>query len=930
VDVSTQVQKQMTDDIRPDPDALLARIQKDEERAQHGKLKIFFGMAAGVGKTYAMLDAARQKRAEGVDIVIGYVETHKRVETDALMTGFEVMPRQKLEYRGVTLEEMDIDAILKRKPQVVLVDELAHTNVPGARHPKRYQDVLELLDAGIDVYTTVNVQHFESRADAVQQITGIPIRETVPDTIFEMADEIKLIDIAPDDLLKRLTEGKVYVPDKVGTATQNFFRKGNLTALREMALRLAAERVDHQLQDYMEAKRIAGPWKAAERLMVAVSPSPLSERLVRWTRRMAYTLEAPWIAVNIESSKSLTDEAKAQLMANLMLARELGGEIVTTPGEDLVETLLRVARERNVTQIVVGKPMRNSWQEMLNGGSIVNQLVRESGDIDIYVVRGKEEELSGETPLRRYTSVTMHSQPNQYVIASGIVLGVVALNLVLANWRLGDGKPPLINYQEVALVFMFAILLMGNFLGRGPIFLAAALSAALWDFLFIEPKFTLHMNSFQDVLLVGLYFSAAIITGNLTARLRGQERAMRQREERTLALYRLTRGVANAVTMNDVLRTAVNQVKTVFDCDVAIILGGATGHLVPEAHPVSTYQPSDKDHSVADWAFNNDKPAGRFTDTLTMSEAQYIPLIAPSGTVGILGIRREERLSIDQDILLQTFVSQIALAIEREILDDAARHAAVLQESERLYSTVLDSISHELRTPLAAISGATSSLLNPTISGNESRRAELSETIQESTDRLNRVVNNLLDMTRLESGRLKLNLEWCDVTDLIDVSLKAEEKHLENHDLVIDIAPNLPLVRIDFSLMEQVVVNLLHNAASYSPPGVRIRMIAKLDDKNLLIVVADRGPGIPPELLNRIFEKFYRAPGTAAGGIGLGLSICRGIVELHGGTLTAENRANGGARFTITLPLSKPPELPKEREESEPDSQKQFNNPIVG
>ncbi|HVO43436.1 MAG TPA: sensor histidine kinase KdpD, partial [Aggregatilineales bacterium] len=758
----------MTDEQRPDPDALLARIQKEEAEQQRGKLKIFFGMAAGVGKTYAMLDTARQKKSEGVDVVIGYVETHKRAETDALLQGMEIIPRQKLDYRGVTLEEMDIDAILARRPQVVVVDELAHTNAPGARHLKRYQDVLELLDDGIDVYTTVNVQHFESRADAVQQITGIVVHETVPDTIFEMADEIKLIDIAPDDLLKRLSEGKVYVQDKVATATQNFFRKGNLTALREMALRLATERVDHQLQDYMEAKRITGPWRAGDRLMVAVSPSPLSERLVRWTRRMAYTMEAPWIAVNVESSQPMSDADKAQLMANLSLARELGGEIVTTPGENLVETLIRVAHERNVTQIVVGKPTRSGWREAMFG-ALVNRLVRESGDVDVYVVRGDRDETSTEIPLRRYTSMSMHSSLNQYIAGVLVVIAVILVNLVLINLHVGNSHSPLINYQEVALLLIFVLLLMGNFLGRGPILVAAAVSALLWDFLFIEPKFTLAISTLQDLLMFFLYFIAALITGNLTARLRGQERTMRRREERTLALYRLTRGIASAATMNDILKTAVEQVKSVFDADVTILLASGMEHLTPEPHPSSTYQLSDKEFSVADWAFANGKPAGRFTDTLTMAEGQYIPLIAPSGTVGVLGLRRQERLSIDQDLLLQTFVSQIALAMERELLNDAARQAAVLQESERLYATVLDSISHELRTPLAAISGASSSLFDPNLNADEAQRRELSETIQESTERLNRVVDNLLDMTRLESGRMQLNLEWCDVTDLIDI-----------------------------------------------------------------------------------------------------------------------------------------------------------------
>jgi two-component system sensor histidine kinase KdpD len=893
----------MTDDERrPDPDALLAAIQKEETEEQRGKLKIFFGMAAGVGKTYAMLEAAQKRRAEGLDVVIGYVETHGRAETDVLAEGLEIIPRVSRDYRGTVLEEMDIDAVLARRPQLALVDELAHTNAPGSRHPKRYQDVLELLDVGIDVYTTVNVQHLESRADAVRRITGVMIRETIPDSILDRANEIELIDLAPEELLKRLAEGKVYTPDRAELAARKFFRMGNLTALREMALRLTAERVDHQLQDYMQVRQIAGPWKSGERLMVAVSPSPLSERLVRWTRRMAYNLEAPWIAVTIEPSQPLSETDRARLSRNLFLARDLGAEVVTTSGDDVVKALMRVAQQRNVTQIVVGKPVRSWFQELVTGGSLVNRLVHASGEVDIYVVTGERTE-SAEHPA--VTSPPLHSRWSQYILAVLIVCLVTVINLTAY---------PLIGYRAVALSLLFTVLLLAAFVGRGPSLVAAALSAVLWNFLFIPPRFTFLIANLEDVMIFIMYFSIALVTGGLTARIRGQAESAQRRAEQTQALNTLAREIASAVTMDGVLQSAVKQIGQVFDADVAFLLAGSADRLSAGPHPASTLALTEKEWSVATWAFDNGKTAGRFTDTLPMAEAMYLPLRTPSGVVGVMGIkiRSAQRLPLDQEALFQTFVSQVSLVIERQMLDEKAQRAAVLQESERLYATLLDSISHELRTPLAAISGATSSLLDPHIGDDPAAKQALGEDIQDATERLNRLVDNLLDMTRLESGKLNLNLEWCDVADLVNVSVGQVEKQLSGYELIVDIAPDLPLARLDFVLMQQVLVNLLHNAAVHTPPGTRVRVTAKADGQDLLLCVADRGPGLPPNDLTRVFDKFYRAPGTASGGTGLGLSICRGLVEAHRGTITAENRTNGGARFVIRLPLARPPDPPQE------------------
>jgi two-component system sensor histidine kinase KdpD len=886
----------MYDDQRPDPDTLLEAVQREENKQERGKLKIYLGMSAGVGKTYAMLEAARQRLAEGVDVVIGYVETHGRAETGALVKGLPIIPRRKLEYKGSTLEEMDLDAILQRKPQLVLVDELAHTNVEGSRHPKRYQDVLELLDAGIDVYTTVNVQHLESRADTVAQITGVIIREKVPDTLIDIADKIELIDLEPDELLKRLEEGKVYTADRAELAAKNFFRKGNLTALREMALRLTAEHVDQQMQDYMQIKQIAGPWKSGDRLMVAVSPSPLSQRLIRWTRRTAYTLKAPWTAVYIDTLKPLSDDQKAQLGRNLALVRELGGDVLTSTGENPASEIVRLARAHNITQVVVGKPARSTWQEWLSGGSMVNRLIRLSGDIDVYVVTGEKDENTDTTRIGR---PTIHSNRQQYFLAIGVVLAATLINYVVAA-ALG-------SHREVTLIMLFVVVVLANFVGRGPILVAAALSALLMDFLFLPPHFTFDISSFQDALILGLYFIIALVTGNFTARLAQQRSVLQQRDERASALYLMARQIAEAANLDDVVQTAVRVLSELFDAEVIVFLADSLGTLSAKPHEASTFQVDDKERSVAEWAFDHNQASGRFTDTLPTASAQYLPLATPGGVAGVIGIRLKNgsaALSSDQEALLRTCVSHIALAVERDLLDEAARQAEVVEESERLYATLLDSISHELKTPLTQIDAAVTELTDPANLCNAMVQTSTGKTIQEASSKLNSLFDNLLDMTRVQSGHLKLNVEPVSLRTLVEEAVALLSNELKTHDVVIDVPPDLPTVLVDAALMRQVLVNLLHNAAVHTPPDARIRVTGRVEDNELVFSVADRGPGIPPVDLQRVFEKFYRAPGTDSGGVGLGLSICKGIVEAHGGTITAENRpTRGGARFTVRLPL---------------------------
>jgi two-component system sensor histidine kinase KdpD len=885
---------------RPDPDALLASIQKEEERRRRGRLKVFFGMAAGVGKTYAMLKEARQLKADGVDVVVGYVETHGRRETDELLEGLEIIPRRRMAHRNTFLEEMDLDAVLARRPDLVLVDELAHTNAPGTRHTKRFQDVLDILEAGIDVYTTINVQHFESRADAVRQITGITIHETVPDTLIELADEVELIDLTPHELRKRLFEGKVYTPERVSVAANHFFRVGNLTALRMMALRLTAERVDHQLQDYMELKRIAGPWKAGERLMVAVGPSPFSERLIRWTRRMAYNLEAPWLAVYVENSKTPAPGEQEQIARHLEMARSLGAEVVTIAGDNVPNALLQLARRRNITQIVIGKPLRKRRDEIWTGGSYVDRLIRESGDIDVYVVTG--DPAPGGSPQGMRLTIPhfqLRSGRKGYFLTVGAIGLATLIELLIV---------PVAGYQLVGLLDLLVVLLVAVYIGRGPALLAAFLSALSWNYLFIEPRLTFNIFLPQDLALLIMYFVIALFAGNLAARLRIREQQARSNAERNLALYALTHETSSAIDMDAVLTTAIEQVGRVFDAEVGILLPRAQAKGI-RPHSSSSLQFDDKELGVASWVYEYGRAAGRNTDTLPDASARYYPLRTPSGIAGVIGIRRRspERLPFDQESLLETFISQIALAIERETLDEAAEQTALLRESERLSAALLNSISHELRTPIATIRGAADSLIQTDTEHAQGARRQLTRDILDASERLNRLVENLLDMSRLESGRLQLKLEWCDVREIIGVAAHRLETCLKERSLVIDIQPDLPLVKLDFALIEQVLANLLDNACNYTPPGIEIRIKATHRDDLCEITVSNNGPPIPTDDLERIFDKFYRIPGQPITGTGLGLPISRGLVEAHGGTLMAENRPKGGVRFTIRIPITDTP-----------------------
>ena len=891
----------MTDDRRPNPDALLAALQRDEARQRRGRLKVFFGMCAGVGKTFAMLEAARREFAAGRDVVIGYLETHGRKETDALAEGLPVIPRRQIEYRGIQLSEFDLDAALARKPKLILVDEFAHSNAPESRHPKRYQDVLELLDADIDVFTTLNIQHLESRAEAVAQITGVTIHETVPDTALTDA-EFELVDLPPDELRARLAAGKVYLPERAATAQDRFFRAGNLSALRELALRFTAEHVGQDVLAERQAHGVGVPWKSAQRLLVAVSASPTSASLVRWTRRLAGELHAAWLAVYVESTRALSDEDQARLAKNLALARELGAEIITTTDDDVVRGILRTAREQNATQIVVGKPAGWRVAELFRGGSVLNRVIRESGLIDVHVVRAEGEQVASR-PIRPENFWKIDFSTYGWV--AGVVAGVTGLNAVLDQF---------VGFYALALTYLLAVVVLALFVGRGPVFFAATLSALLWNFFFLPPRFTFYITSFQDGMMFVMYFVVALVLGQLTARIRTQQAAERQREQRATALYLLTRDLAESPDLAQLLAVVIQQVGKTFRADVALSLPDETQAVPVTSYFASSWALSDKEQTVAAWAFQHRQAAGRGTDNLPASEGLHLPLVASARAIGVLSLRFHDAapLSPAQRDLLDAFIRQIALVFDRERLRDAETQAKFLAESERMGTMLLNSVSHELRTPLAAISSVASGLR----AAGELNAAQQSLTVEldEATRRLNRLVRNLLDLSRLEAGHLRMNADWHDLRDLLRSAMQNLGQSLCRHEVKMDVPNDFPPVKLDAILTEQILVNLLGNAAVHTPPGTKVEFSARSEENQLVLRVADNGPGLPAGDAARWFDRFQRGPDAVAGGTGIGLSLVKGFAEAQGGSVSAENRASGGAVFTVKLPLTKLPPVPEEKE----------------
>jgi two-component system, OmpR family, sensor histidine kinase KdpD len=872
-------------DQRPSPEALLEAARREEGRV--GKLRIFVGAAPGVGKTYEMLQQAHARKKDGYDVVIGVVETHGRRETEALVNGLEIVPRRRIDYKGQWLEEMDLDAIIARRPQLVLVDELAHTNVEGSRHPKRYLDVEELMSRGIHVYTTINIQHIESLNDVVAQITHVRVRETVPDAVFDRADAVELVDLTPDDLIQRLKEGKVYVPKQAERALEHFFSPANLTALRELALRRTAERVDEQLLSQMQAHAIPGPWAAGERILVCISEDPRCAGLVRYAKRLADRLHGPWTALYVEGRRAmqLGEEERDRIADTLRLAEALGGEAVTLPAADrgIAEDVVRYAQANNVTQIIIGKSTRSRWFEMVHG-SVVHDLVRRSGNISVHVIAG--DTVAGEPVPKKSVRAAERDDPfNPRPYIAALVAIAIATGF-------GELIQDLIGIGNVDLIFLTAIVAVAVRFGLLPSLLASVASAMAYNFFFLPPIYTLTITD----------------PNNVVARGRTQAKAATERARVTESLYSFSRKLAGAGTLDDVLWATAYQTALLLKVRVMLLLPEHETIAVKAGYPPEDIL-DDADLAAARWAWENDHAAGRGSDTLPGAKRLFLPMHTGRGAVAVMGIDSDKPgplLTTDQRRLLDALLDQGALAIERVRLVEEMDRVERVAETERLRSALLTSISHDLKTPLAAVLGAAGALRDMGGKLGDAEKADLLTTIIDESERLNRFIANLLDMTKLESGAVSPNVGLHDLGEIVGTALRRAGRILSHHHVELELAPDLPMLEVDAVLFEQALFNLLDNAAKYAPAETTIRIQSWQTADSVCLCVLDEGSGIPPGDLELIFDKFYRAQKTdqVRAGTGLGLAIARGFVEAMHGTIAAANRTDRrGAAFTISLPI---------------------------
>ena len=888
-------------DQRPSPEALLEAARREERRS--GRLKIFVGAAPGVGKTYEMLQQARARKQDGYDVVVGVVETHGRKETQALLDGLEVIARKRMEYRGQWLEEMDLDALITRRPQIALVDELAHTNAPGSRHPKRHLDVEELLNHGIDVYTTVNIQHIESLNDVVAQITHVRVRETVPDSVFDRADAIELVDLTPDDLIERLKEGKVYIPEQAERALEHYFSPGNLTALRELALRRTAERVDEQLLTHMRAHAIRGPWAAGERILVCVSEDPRAAGLVRYAKRLADRLHAPFTALCVETRRSLqwSEEERDRVADTLRLAEALGGEAITIPGGNrgIADDVIAYAQANNATQIIIGKSTRSRWFEILHG-SVVHELVRKSGTISVHVIAG--EDLARDPIPKKTVRAAEDSTPfdlRPYVAA--LLAVAVALGV-------GELIEPFLGIENVDLVFLTAVVGVAVRYGLWPSLFATVLSSLCYNFFFLPPIYTFTITDPTNIGAFVFFTIVAVAVSHFAARGRTQTVAAHERVRAVELLYAFSRKLAGVGTLDDVLWATAYQTALMLKVRVVLLLP-EDGSIVVKAG----YPPEDildqADVAAAKWAWQNNRSAGRGSDTLPGAKRLFLPMRTGRGAIGIIGIDSDKPgplLTPDQRRLLDALIDQSALAIERVRLVEDLERAKRTAEADRLRSALLTSISHDLKTPLAAVLGAAGTLRDLSSALSDGEKADLLATVVDEAERLNRFIANLLDMTRLESGAIVPNAAPHDIGEIVGSALRRASKILAHHRVELDLAADLPMLDVDAVLFEQVLFNLLDNAAKYSPNDTTIRIRSWRDRESVCLEVLDEGDGIPPAELEHIFDKFYRLEkgDQVRAGTGLGLAISRGFVEAMHGTITAANRTDrSGAIFAIRLPI---------------------------
>lgn len=866
-----------------------------------GRLKIFLGAAPGVGKTYEMLLTAKARAADGIDVVAGVVETHGRKDTAALLEGIATIPRRVVVHNGQALEEMDLDAILARNPRLVLVDELAHTNAPGSRHPKRYMDVEELLAAGIDVLATLNIQHVESLNDVVARITRVRVRETVPDAVLDAADDIEVVDLAPDDLIQRLNDGKVYVPEQARRALERFFTRGNLTALRELALRRTAERVDGELLDHMRSHAIRGPWPAGERLLVCVTSDKTSPGLVRYAKRAADRQRIPWIALHVETPResSAPDEERDRVSEALRLAERLGGEAASVPGDSIADDILSFARERNVTQIVLGKSRRSVWFELVNG-SVVHDLVRKAGTIGVAVVAGDAQPGTEDRENRSGGPVLAGGR----IPWLGLVAAVVGVALATV---VGVVVQPHVGLETIDLVYLVGILAVAAAFGLWPSLFASLAASLCYNFFFIPPIHTFTIAAPTNIAAFVVFLIVALVVSQLAARVRAQVISARARARTTEALYGFSRKIAEAGSLDDLLWAVAFQIASMLKLEVVLLLPERGSLAVRAAYPPDD-ELDEADLGAARWAFDRGRAAGRGADTLPGAKRLFLPLRTAHAVVAVAGLSRERPgalLSPGAMRLLEALLDQAAVAIERIGLAQDMQAARVDAETERLRSALLASLSHDLKTPLASILGAATSLREYDGLFGEKERGDLVATIEGEAARMSRFVANLLDLSRLESGAIEIEHTPVDLADQVASAVDRVAPVLSGHAVDIAVPPDLPLVAADAMLFEQVLVNLLENAAKYAPAGTRISLTAAMAGSGVTLAVADEGPGLPPADLERIFEKYYRAADRdrRPAGAGLGLAICRGFMTAMGGTIAAANRPDrNGAVFTLTFP----------------------------
>jgi two-component system, OmpR family, sensor histidine kinase KdpD len=897
---------------RPDPDLLLAKVKQQEAQARRGKLRIYFGSAAGVGKTYAMLVAARKLVSEGRSVLVGVVETHGRTETAALLEGLEILPPKTVDYRGKPLVEFDLDAALLRHPDLILIDELAHSNVPGMRHPKRWQDVDELLAAGIDVFSTLNVQHLESLNDVVGGITNVRVWETVPDKVFDAADEVVLVDIPADELLARLKAGKVYVAHQAERAVNHFFRKGNLMALRELALRRTADRVEGDVQAYRVDQSIESVWKTATALLTCIGPDAGAERVVRAAARLASQLSTDWHAIYVETPglQRLSAAKREKILATLNLAKELGATTAVIANAQIAESIISYARSHNLSKLVIGRdPERRLWPWQRSSGQRLAML---APDIDLIEIgrsegaaqNGSREVAAAPSMPDADTGDRRKAKGLRYLWAALACIGVTLASIPLAAH---------FDRSNIVAVFILTVVLVAVRFGRGPAALAAILSVGAFDYFFVPPRFSFAVSDVQYLLTFIIMLAVGLITGQLTAGLRFQARVASHREERAGSLYEIARDLSGAVQVEQVVKISDESIQRTFRASAALLLPDASGRLVVKTPNTDSRHPGaglSVEIGTAQWAFDRGQPAGFSTDTLPGSEVLYIPLRAPTKARGVLAVKAHNRRLLripEQRQLLDTFAALIAIALERVHYVGVAQDALLRMESERLRNSLLAALSHDLRTPLTALVGLAESLAltAPKLS---TVQLETAEAIQDEARRMSTLVSNLLDMARIESGEVTLNLQWQPLEEVVGAALDAARGMLQRHHIEVRIPRDLPLVKIDAVLIERVFVNLLENVSKYTPPGSTVTLSAEVIGDRLSVSVSDNGPGLPAGQEEAVFQKFTRGEREpATPGVGLGLSICRAIVESHQGKIVAAQRPGGGATFTFTLPIGNPP-----------------------